>query len=504
MTTESVNERDLLSASMQGSQIAYRELIHLHQDTAYRFACALLGDEQAQTVTENAFITAWRQIDYLKDLHCSFRERLFQLICIDADQLEKRQRLRHLHLTTPPDADASNLPCPTMRYDPHTNMEHLALQTDIEEALQTLPLHYRKILLLHEMGGLVDTQIADLIGSSAEIVHTDFSRALGAVRRQIITNGGFFPADHPSAEKHQACKAYLPTLFAAADDRCTAAEKEQLNAHLSECPGCSNYYASLCTLNHGISVMKREVPGDMVSYIIHRIQQEDGKGDFAAPGEKPQRPRPQFAFGRFTIIGLCLALVLLAYSHSLTSRESQKNTGSDSPGIAQSENIEPPQPPENPASAGISQPTTPPTAPENSSDPSAGDEPAVPPEEEPNTSSGTAAEESDNSPAENSGSFVPGGGTSSTLIPAGETYAGIYLTTAAAADLLRPAATLSFQASLTDGTTAVYYVVPAEKAEELSTAFSEAGAEASSYTDEPTAIDAAAADLLYIIRTETP
>ena len=37
--------------------------------------------------------------------------------------------------------------------------------------------------------------------------------------------------------------------------------------------------------------MKHEVPGDIASYVIHRIQQEDGKGDFAAPGEKTERRR---------------------------------------------------------------------------------------------------------------------------------------------------------------------------------------------------------------------
>lgn len=338
MTIERVNERELLTAATQGSQVAFRELIHLHQGAVYRFAWAMIGDEQAQQVTENAFLTAWRQLEYLKSFHMSFGERLLQLVCDECAAATKRQRRHRVNLPSAQDEDALNFPVPPLRYDPRTNMEHLALQMDIEEALRALPLHFRQILLLHEMADLADTQIAGITGSDAQTVHTDLARARGFMRRQIILGGGFFPPSDTSNEKGgdipkvQACKAYLPTLSAAADDLCTNAEKQTLSVHMAECPGCQAYYDSLRAIHHGIAVMKREVPGDMASYIIHRIQQEEGKGDLAAPGEKPERRRFRPAFGRFTIIGLCLALILLAYSNGLLER-------------AQNNENDPPQPP---------------------------------------------------------------------------------------------------------------------------------------------------------------
>ena len=324
MTIERVNERELLTAAAQGSQVAYRELIHLHQSAVYRFAWAMIGDDDAQRITENAFITAWRQLDFLKDLNLSFRDRLLQLVCIDCDEAAKRQRRHRVNLPSAQDENALNFPVGPLRYDPRTNMEHLALQTDIEEALRTLPLHFRKVLLLHEMGELADTQIADMTGSDAQTVHEDLIRSSGFVRRQIILSGGFFPAsddkDSEAAPKYRACSTYLPTLAAAADDLCTGNEKQALSAHLANCPGCRGYYESLRAIHHGIAVMKREVPGDMASYIIHKIQQEAGMGDFAAPNEKLPRRHFRPAFGRFTVIGLCLALVLLAYSNGILER----------------------------------------------------------------------------------------------------------------------------------------------------------------------------------------
>ncbi len=559
MTIERVNERELLTAATQGSQVAFRELIHLHQGAVYRFAWAMIGDEQAQQVTENAFLTAWRQLEYLKSFHMSFGERLLQLVCDECAAATKRQRRHRVNLPSAQDEDALNFPVPPLRYDPRTNMEHLALQMDIEEALRALPLHFRQILLLHEMADLADTQIAGITGSDAQTVHTDLARARGFMRRQIILGGGFFPPSDTSDEKGrdipkvQACKAYLPTLSAAADDLCTNAEKQTLSVHMAECPGCQAYYDSLRAIHHGIAVMKREVPGDMASYIIHRIQQEEGKGDLAAPGEKPERrrfraihhgiavmkrevpgdmasyiihriqqeegkgdlaapgekpERRRFrpAFGRFTIIGLCLALILLAYSNGLLERAQNNENDPPQPptqeqqtpspafgrftiiglclalillaysnGLlerAQNNENDPPQPPtqeqQTPSTSGDptpqppAEPTPPPAEPDTppaAEDPAAPADPDAPDAPDTNQSEGTSSQEDP--------SIVPGSGASSTLIPAGRTYAAIYTADAAASEILSRYCAFSFQSTMTDGSNILYYVVPAANSGDL-------------------------------------
>ena len=488
MTIERVNERELLSAAMQGSQIAYRELIHLHQGAVYRFAWAMIGEEHAQQVTESAFITAWRQLDYLKSFNMSFRERLLQLVCIDAAELSKHQRRHRVNMPSAQDEDALNFPVAPMRYDPRTNMEHLALQTDIEDALRALPLHFRQILLLHEMADLADTQIADIIDSDAQTVHADLARARGFMRRQIILGGGFFPLTDTPAEKgadapkYRACKPYLSPLAAAADDLCTNAEKQILSAHLAECPGCQAYYDSLRAIHHGIAVMKHEVPGDMASYIIHRIQQEDGKGDFAAPGEKPERHHFRPAFGRFTIIGLCLALILLAYSNGILDRFRNDNQHDTPQQSSQSQQQEPPEQNEP-----ISEPEN--TQPSEETDPELTE--PVDPEVPDDTQESGETEE-------NNPSIVPGGGSSSTLIPEGETYAAVYTADAAGDEILSRYCAFSFRSTLTDGTNVLYYVVPAANGEALNAALEESNIFIAAYADE-SVIDSSVEKLLYIV-----
>lgn len=485
MSIERVNERELLSAAMQGSQVAYRELIHLHQGSVYRFAWAMIGEEDAQRVTEHVFLTAWRQLDYLKSMHLSLRERLLQLVCIECADASKHRHRRRIALPSAMSDEAINFPAPPLRYDPRTNMEHLALQTDIEDALQALPLRFRQILLLHEMGDLADTQIADLLGDDAQTVHADLLRARGFVRRHILQNGGFFPpTDAPAAKKseevkYQACADKLPTLSAAADDLCTNAEKQILSAHLAQCPGCQAYYDSLRSIHHGITVMKHEVPGDIASYVIHRIQQEDGKGDFAAPGEKAERRRFRPAFGRFTVIGLCLALVLLAYSNGIMDHF----RGDDTPA--------PNTPDQSQTTQDPKQDTDPAPAPDEAETPTP-EEPTAPdvPAEDPPAENGGGSGD-DNS------AIVPGGGASSTLIPDGEVYAGIYTVGNGGDAVLVQYCTVSFRATLTDGTDVSYYVVPAEQSSDLNAALQEGGISCTPYDD--AAIDENASQILYLM-----
>ena len=90
-------------------------------------------------------------------------------------------------------------------------------------------------------------------------------------------------------------------------------------------------------------------------------------------------------------------------------------------------------------------------------------------------------------------------GISDTLVPAGETYRAVYTTDASAASILAQYSTVTFTAALADGVQAVYYVVPAESAESVSAALSEAGISCSAYTEDPSVLSSASEALLYIL-----
>ena len=478
---EHMNERELLSAAMQGSQIAYRELISLHQSTVYRFAWALIGEEHAQAVTEHAFVAAWRQLGTLLGKgRSSFQERLLQLVCAECAPLAKRRRRHRGNLPAAQDEDALNFPFPPMRYDPRSNMEHIALQSDIDEAIRALPFSLRQIFLLHEIGSLADTQIADITGTGAQEVHSALLRAQGLVRRQILLGGGFFPLDgaagksSKNAPQYRACRSYLPTLAAAADDLCTNAEKQILSSHFAKCPGCQGYYQSLRAIHHGIAVMKHEAPSDMASRIIHRIQQEDDPDGNAE--DLPARRRLPAAFGRLLIVALCLGLIFLAYSNGIaerfglpgapdrqTQQSQQTPPAPDDPGTQETE---PPQPPEQPED------DTPPSAEEPVPEPETPETPAPDPQEPE---------------------------TDPVWLPDGEVYAAVYIVDSSGAQIVGAYAPVAFSAQWSDGSNADYHAVPADQSALLLSALEEAAVSCTPYTQNSGALDSSAATALYIV-----
>lgn len=532
MSAEGIHERDLIAASTQGSQIAYRELIRLHQDAVYCFAWALIGEEHAQRVTEDAFLTAWRQLSFFRSFHLSFRDRLLQLVCIDCAALARRGRRS---LPSGQDEASFDLCLVPKRYDPRTNMEHLALQTDVEYALQALPFRFREIYLLHELGNLADTQIADLLQEPAQTIHADLGRARGFVRRHILQSGGFFPLSETeqakNSEKVMACKDNIPTLAAAAEDLCTGAEKQVLSAHFATCPGCRAYYESLCAIHHSIAILRHDAPCDLTPYIISRIQQDAGHTPSEPVAEEKKRWAFRPAVGRFTIIALCIALVLLAYS-GRTGQPDSSDAEANSPqqSTAQQttpEDAQPSQPQDTPSTppAVPAAPTEPAPAPEENGAGSETEENDAPPpadtpeaddasddsdqnhrdnsNDDNNDDSTGSADGDPNSTDENreelSGSIVPGGtSTSSTLIPEGETYAALYLTEAAAQDILARFCILSFRATMTDGTNMLYYVLPAASDAAAAEALAEANLSCEAYS-QPDTLDSAAPTVLYLL-----
>lgn len=505
MTPESINERDLISASMQGSQIAYRELIQLHQKDVYRFAWAMTGEEDAaRRMCENAFITTWRQLKYFSSFQHSFREHLLQLVSIDCEELFKKQR-RSRTVSLSSDDSALNFPAPPLRYAPHTNMEHLALQMDLEEALSALPFPLRRILLLHDMSNLTEAQIAKITGSDAKSVQSGLIRAHSLVRRQIITAGGFFPISGEIASesrKRRICADQLPLLAAAADGLCTPQERAALEVHFLSCSGCQNYYDALCAIRHGISVMKHDAPPDMTAYIMHKIQQDSPDHSAASMAEGGKKRRRTFrpAFGRFTIIGLCFALILLAYSEKLWEtpdspdpQPSQSVQNREQPS-ADAEDVQPtaPEDADPPVDQGDTEPSVPDEAPDKNEDedPSSGE--ADPAPDSPD------AEDPDGSTP----SFSTGGSTvTDSLIPAGEHYCSIQTVGSAAIELLAQSSTASFQATLADGQTVLYYVVPADEVDALSAALRAEGAAPTPYEDS-SALDDTAEHALFLVYLE--
>src|SRR5438309_5114083 len=161
---------DLLEALRRREPMAAERLVTTYGERAYRLASGITGNGQdAEEVVQDAFWTVARKIDTFRG-ESAFRSWLYRIVANAAYQkLRGWQSRRHdisLEEAVPlfdesgrhvaPVADWS--PCVD---DPGTQVE---LRTSLSAAIAELPAPYRIVLVLRDVEGRSNGEIADALG----------------------------------------------------------------------------------------------------------------------------------------------------------------------------------------------------------------------------------------------------------------------------------------------------------------------------------------------------
>lgn len=99
------------------------------------------------------------------------------------------------------------------------------------------------------------------------------------------------------------CEKYIEMICGLADGELTAEQEAELRAHLDACQDCKRLYDAVTNISGALSEDLVEPPEALAQGIMFKIRSKGGAG-------KAHR----FAFGRFTALAACIALVLLAGS----------------------------------------------------------------------------------------------------------------------------------------------------------------------------------------------
>ena len=140
------------------------------------------------------------------------------------------------------------------------NPESLAIRSQqarhLRSAIQKLPPQYRIILVLRDMEGLTDDEVAEITGLRPGTVRVRLHRARLFVRKELLRNapnGGNSrtTAAHrissaPAAEvRPRSCKALFAQLSNYLDEQLDDSMCENLEQHLEGCEPCKAFLATL-------------------------------------------------------------------------------------------------------------------------------------------------------------------------------------------------------------------------------------------------------------------
>ena len=181
--------REWVLSAQKGDQQAFEELFRLFQGTVYNTALQLLGNpEDAEDVTQDAFLRAWEQLPKLTAPE-AFRN---WLLTITVNLCRS-----HFRKASPP-TEALDAPLegddaeeePTREIaDEGVDAETIVLQREtarlVRRAVAELPLAFREVIVLHYFEGVELAGSAKILRVPVGTVKSRLARAREQLRRKL-------------------------------------------------------------------------------------------------------------------------------------------------------------------------------------------------------------------------------------------------------------------------------------------------------------------------------
>ncbi len=180
-----------MSLFKQGDEPAYGLLVQRYKDDLTNFAQRFLGDrDDAEDVVQETFVRVWRKRDSYTP-----PSRFSTWIYTIASNLAKT-RLRRLSLWRfvrlgSPRADGPEYDLPDDGAGPDGAAESMLREERIQEALKSLPVRYREVIVLRDIQQLSYEEIVAITGSAMGTVKSRINRARAVLRdslRDLITD----------------------------------------------------------------------------------------------------------------------------------------------------------------------------------------------------------------------------------------------------------------------------------------------------------------------------
>ena len=182
---------DLLEALRQREPTAAERLVTTYGDRAYRLATSITGDGQdAEEVVQDAFWTVVRKIDGFRG-ESAFGSWLYRIVANAAYQKLRARQSRRRDVSwdevLPLFDERSRHVVPMIDWSPR--VDDPSVQTELRVALTAaineLPAAYRTVLVLRDVEGLANPEIAEIMGLSVPVVKTRVHRARLFLRKQL-------------------------------------------------------------------------------------------------------------------------------------------------------------------------------------------------------------------------------------------------------------------------------------------------------------------------------
>ena len=184
-----------MERAKRGDASAFERLVLENQKQVYNLALRMVKNEDdAFDVAQEAFLRAYSALPRFRG-DSKFSVWLYRLTSnLSIDFLRKRRRENVMSLSFLNEQDETEeIEIPDERFLPETEVERRELRDQVSRGLDELPLEYRQILVLRELGGLSYEEIAEALALEAGTVKSRLFRARKRLCAILLKDGNFSP-----------------------------------------------------------------------------------------------------------------------------------------------------------------------------------------------------------------------------------------------------------------------------------------------------------------------
>lgn len=172
-----VSDRVLVHRAVDGDSTAFREIVRRYAGSMRAYVSRIVGSlSEADDVVQNALVTAWRQLDSLRDPD-AVKSWLMRIA--------SREAFAHIR-KRPTDASLTGYDAP---HNESVQPEQIAIRNAqlaaLSQALDTLPEDQRRCWLLRQVADLSYAEIAEEMDTSPSTVRGLLSRARSSITIQM-------------------------------------------------------------------------------------------------------------------------------------------------------------------------------------------------------------------------------------------------------------------------------------------------------------------------------
>ncbi len=171
-----------------GDMTALAIIVEKYTRLVYRLAFQITKNhEDANDVMQDTFLKVYESIHSFRK-ESAFETWLYRIVVNQAINLVKRRERRReapLSGTTETHIRSELKRASNLRNNPHLSVERKELQRQVTQAVNSLPMKHRMVVILHEFEGLTHPKIASILNCSEGTVRSRLHYARKRLRERL-------------------------------------------------------------------------------------------------------------------------------------------------------------------------------------------------------------------------------------------------------------------------------------------------------------------------------